>query len=1408
MNEILSTGWLSNTLFGGIQRGYGIKDGNGNKVLIWTAKGISVLILFIAVLVTTATTVLGQTIILSEDFQGAFPGSWSVGDSNSSGTSAYWKDRMVPFGSIGQGSDGSTWIGYCAGNGYGGSSSSPIYQDYMDAYMSRTVNLSGYGTANLTFWYAIPSIETSVDRLEVYVDGTRVWYISTANPGFWNKVTIDLSGYVGSSHILKFNFHSDSSIHYEGAYLDNIVVTGTALSAPSLVDASCYISPTDLSPGGRLTVYYRVYNPNSVSVTIGLGCSIRKNGTSTWINDSANDVYRICPAGYSTQSRYFDNTSGTHGSYDVAWGLWMTFGGTSWYSLSKLSQFNANRAPQLSGVRVTPTSGGTIDTFAFYATYTDLDGDWPSSINVELDGSGGSYEHVMTYVSGTPASGAVYCYQGTPAVGSHSFYVYATDGYGGVVGSSIVNGPTVVVPTVTIYNASWSNTVDCDGDGYPRSAQLNWDPDVVGSTGSLDIFEKIYWRVTGNGSWNLITTTLPHTITGNSGSDAVGVTCNEWPHNRYDWKIEVYRSGQFFPDYVRDSSNDSDLSGYALETVAEDPVVRSTRIADGDLFVSQTAKVGIPVKLQARLQFYDGSSWVNLSGQTVHFDIYYSDSWHEVPDDGVSGTSFVTDGNGAATQYYSVPKSLGTGNYQIRARYDGASSTYDLCSLVATLTVQKPTWLILYYVCNGNDLSMDAGVQVKFNTIAAQLPNDNVEAFMLCDRMDAGTDHVFRMKNDTNPDNYTDGVDRWTPQQIGMAGMEFNTGDVGTLNAFANFVLGRCSADHVSLVIFNHGGGVYPTVLSSNQSFTVTSGIGWDDTGAYLSISELGQAVRNVQTQLGKRLDILHLDACLMSMIEIDYEVRNSVDYVVSSENEGWYFFAGTSWESYLSGVGATTTPLALAQSMANSFFDCGDLQNRGRTIAVTQMSSVAAVASAIDSLAASLLNNLYATRGQVTAARTQAQKMAYFETSTTMTQGNIFLDLRDFCEELASRVSVSSVQVAANAVVSAIGNSGGNCMRLERHANGPGATQNSGYWFDRGTYGMSVFFPESKDSTYFNYINDSGTPANLAFTASTRWDEFLTLMLDATAPGAPTVSSPTHPDQNAWYLSNSVTLSWTTPTDESGIKGYSYTLDGSATTTPDTILDGTGTSMSYSGLSGGTWYFHVRAVDLAGNWGPTSHFHVNISIAEPSPSLSVFPGSVGFGAIAVGTTNDLSVTIQNVGGGVLSGGASGVLAPFSIMSGGTYSLVAGATQTVTLRYCPTVAGSHTQNLVFSGGGGASAQVTGIAYSTVADADGDGMPDWAEVVAGSCPTDSASCFKVTLPLTGVHLPDCDGFIIQWESHSNRFYFVDVSTNLSFGFHEVVGSNLPATPPLNTFTDTVFRVGVPKFYRIRVEWRQP
>jgi subtilisin family serine protease len=87
------------------------------------------------------------------------------------------------------------------------------------------------------------------------------------------------------------------------------------------------------------------------------------------------------------------------------------------------------------------------------------------------------------------------------------------------------------------------------------------------------------------------------------------------------------------------------------------------------------------------------------------------------------------------------------------------------------------------------------------------------------------------------------------------------------------------------------------------------------------------------------------------------------------------------------------------------------------------------------------------------------------------------------------------------------------------------------------------------------------------------------------------------------------------------------------------------------------------------------------------SPVIAVTPASLSFGTVTVGSSADLSFTVQNTGGGTLTGSAS-IAAPYSIVSGGSYSLVAGASQAVVVRFTPTAAGSAPGAVAFTSNGG------------------------------------------------------------------------------------------------------------------------
>ena len=70
----------------------------------------------------------------------------------------------------------------------------------------------------------------------------------------------------------------------------------------------------------------------------------------------------------------------------------------------------------------------------------------------------------------------------------------------------------------------------------------------------------------------------------------------------------------------------------------------------------------------------------------------------------------------------------------------------------------------------------------------------------------------------------------------------------------------------------------------------------------------------------------------------------------------------------------------------------------------------------------------------------------------------------------------------------------------------------------------------------------------------------------------------------------SSVTFEWSRPQDASGIVGYSWVLDEREDTVPPPEVCGSGPSVRFEEAAAGVWWFHVRALDGAGNWGGPGH--------------------------------------------------------------------------------------------------------------------------------------------------------------------------------------------------------------------------
>ena len=102
------------------------------------------------------------------------------------------------------------------------------------------------------------------------------------------------------------------------------------------------------------------------------------------------------------------------------------------------------------------------------------------------------------------------------------------------------------------------------------------------------------------------------------------------------------------------------------------------------------------------------------------------------------------------------------------------------------------------------------------------------------------------------------------------------------------------------------------------------------------------------------------------------------------------------------------------------------------------------------------------------------------------------------------------------------------------------------------------------------------------------------------------------------------------------------------------------------------------------------------------------------------------------------------------------------------------------------------------ARAMIRDSDGDGVSDWHEWIAGTDEFDPGSKLAVRADAVGAR-----DFVLQWPSATNRIYTIYRCEDLANGF-EAVATNMAATPPGNTYTDTVETLDR-VYYRIQAEF---
>jgi len=195
------------------------------------------------------------------------------------------------------------------------------------------------------------------------------------------------------------------------------------------------------------------------------------------------------------------------------------------------------------------------------------------------------FESVNFTVEGTGENDAQYIAIGSPNIelpqGAYDFLLIVFDGseedkrlaevsesdFDDMLNIPIESSATDI--GIYIFDAFVEDFVDDDGDGYASQATLWVDVDEEGTSGS-DVRLALYEKESGAGSYNFLGLTNPFTVTGDAGTDIVGIDLDGFPYGTYDFMVELIFNNSLFLEDVKEASTWPDLSGIQLESVAED----------------------------------------------------------------------------------------------------------------------------------------------------------------------------------------------------------------------------------------------------------------------------------------------------------------------------------------------------------------------------------------------------------------------------------------------------------------------------------------------------------------------------------------------------------------------------------------------------------------------------------------------------------------------------------------------------------------------------------------------------------------------------------------------------------------------------------------------------------------------
>ena len=418
---------------------------------------------------------------------------------------------------------------------------------------------------------------------------------------------------------------------------------------------------------------------------------------------------------------------------------------------------------------------------------------------------------------------------------------------------------------------------------------------------------------------------------------------------------------------------------------------------------------------------------------------------------------------------------------------------------------ENKEWTILCYLAGDNNLDGAAVADINEMEVVGSTAQVNVVV-----QVDRAADYNLNDDNwcSTRRFYITKGADRRkiTSKLLIDLGPT-NTGDSRFITDFIRESVAGYPGKRYMLVLWNHGSGFYvpPEMLAgekapSGRELTARArprlkrsffhgtrsrvlsldpalrGIAYDDGSQdCLDNKELKDAVAYMQKCIGDRkVDVIGMDACLMTMLEVAYQIRDHAHILVGSEEvepgDGWPY------DSILAELARSPemSGSALGETIVNAYiasYDKGAPFSPSVTQAAVDLTKLGDITQAVDDLASQLLSRLKDNQTQTDIYRAWRRTTRFYE--------NFYMDLYQFADNLGEMTNETAIQDACTAITQTIDGKGADSPIIaERHLG-----ENL-----RAVRGLSIYMPP--------FRNPSDFYGELDFANQTHWAEFLSAYL------------------------------------------------------------------------------------------------------------------------------------------------------------------------------------------------------------------------------------------------------------------------------------------------------------------------